>query len=72
MVTGMQTMDDLRSVIATLVTGAKAEDTGPKLTAQRFTMMTALDSFDWTSFPPSTHLVNFPLHRSTLNKLEYK
>ena len=54
-VNGAKTMDDMRAVIATLLTGAKAEDVGPSMAARRHTMMTALDTFKWGDSPSGSY-----------------
>ena len=53
-VTSMKTVDEFRAVIATLVTGAKIDDAGNKMTAQCHIMMNALDEFDFAPLQKGT------------------
>ena len=52
--TSMKTVDEFRAVIATLVTGAKIDDAGNKMTAQCHIMMNALDEFDFAPLQKGT------------------
>lgn len=52
----MKSIDDLRAVLATLVTGTKADEVATKMSAQCHIMMGALGDFDWSTSPAGTQL----------------
>ena len=65
-VTRMKTMDDLRGLISTLVTGAKADEASHKMAAQRHVLMGALETFDWKLVKPGTQALSIYFTEPTL------
>ena len=50
----MQTLEELKTLIVTLITAAKAEDGSTKMTAQTASTWIALDEYSWTALKEGT------------------
>lgn len=53
---GMKNIDDLRHIIATLVTGTKADEVSTRMSAQCHVIVNELVSYEWSKFTSGTCL----------------
>ena len=49
-VASMKTIDDLRNIVVTLVTGAKADEAAARMSAQCHMIISELKTYDWAKF----------------------